>query len=190
MTTICDVSKSSEVNSWVEKTTSQLGKLDGAANLAGVFGKGGPVTDAADDDWDFVMNVNGRGIFYCMRAELNSMNDGGAIVNAASVAGLRSLPGCPLYVASKHAVVGITKAVAKDVGPRNIRVNAIAPGGVDTPLLREFVVTMGHKQDKSQQALARRADPEEMAKVIAFLLSDEASFVTGAVWLADGGWSA
>jgi len=189
ITTVVDVRKSSEVNAWIEKTVKELGKLDGGCNLAGVHtGKGATLANETDEHWDFIMDVNAKGVFYCMRAQLNAMSDGGSIVNAASVAGIRGLANSSLYVASKHAVVGMTRSAARENGSRNIRINAIAPGVIDTPMVQKIEEGMGHEMQTKQQALDRKAKPEEMAAVIAFLLGDEASFVTGSIWSADGGW--
>lgn len=180
LTTVVDVRKTSDIDSWISKTVKALGKLDGACNLAGVHtGKGLPLAEESDEDWDFMMGVNGKGVFLCMRAELNNMKDGGAIVNAASIAGIRGMPNGAIYVASKHAVVGMTRSAARENGKRNIRINAIAPGTIDTPMVHKIEENLGQRLDTSMQALDRHAKPEEMATVIAFMLSDEASFVTG-----------
>lgn len=189
LTTVVDVRESSQINNWIENTAQKLGKLDGAANIAGVGPRGKTVADALDEDWDFIMNINGRGVFYCMRAELNNMKDGGSIVNVSSVAGIRGIANTSIYVASKHAVAGMTKSAARENGHRHIRINAIAPGVIDTPMVQNIMAARrGGKMDTSSQCLDRAAQPEEMANVIAFMLSDEASFVTGSIWSADGGW--
>jgi NAD(P)-dependent dehydrogenase (short-subunit alcohol dehydrogenase family) len=187
--TIVDVRSTSEIEAWIDKTVKQLGKLDGAANLAGVHtGKGKVLAEETDENWDFIFDVNAKGVFKCMRSELNHMAEGGSIVNAASVAGIRGIPNSSIYVASKHAVVGMTKSAARENGHRNIRVNAIAPGTIDTPMVQKIEAGIGSRLNTKVQCLDRHAQPEEMATVIAFMLSDEASFVTGACWSADGGW--
>ena len=134
------------------------------------------------------MDVNAKGVFFCMRAQLKAMADGGTIVNAASVAGIRGVANSSIYATSKHAVVGMTRSAARENGSRRIRINAIAPGIIDTPMIQKIEEGTGRVAATSQQALDRKAQPEEMATVIAFLLGDEASFVTGSVWSADGGW--
>lgn len=193
LTSVIDVSKSQEVNKWIEKTIKELGRLDGAANLAGVIGKESGTTemkDNTDEEYDRIFDVNVRGVFNCLRAELNVMKDGASIVNAASVAGKTGFAKNSLYSASKHAVIGLTRSACKEAGQHNIRVNAIAPGVIQTPMVEKIEEMQGHRIDTRVQVLARHADPKEMATVIAFLLSDESSFVTGAVWSADAGWSA
>jgi len=187
--TVLDVRKPAEIEAWMEKTVKELGKLDGACNLAGVHtGKGKILAEETDENWDFIFDVNAKGVFQCMRSELNHMNDGGSMVNAASVAGIKGIPNSSIYVASKHAVVGMTKSAARENGHRNIRINAIAPGAINTPMVDKIEASMGTSMNTSVQCLDRKAQPEEMANVIAFMLSDEASFVTGSVWSADGGW--
>jgi NAD(P)-dependent dehydrogenase (short-subunit alcohol dehydrogenase family) len=130
MATVVDVSNRKSVDDWVSATVSKFGKLDGAANLAGVIGRQNNtagVADLDDDDWDFIFNVNTKGLMFCLRAQAPVMNEGGSIVNAASILGLigsaKSMP----YVASKHAVVGMTRSAAKELGARNIRVNCFCP---------------------------------------------------------------
>lgn len=189
ITTVVDVRKSAAVNAWIEKTVKELGKIDCAANVAGVHtGKGSGLADETDEHWDLTMDVNAKGVFFCMRAQLKAMTDGGSIVNAASVAGIRGVAYSSLYSASKHAVVGMTRSAAKENGHRRIRINAIAPGTIDTPMITQIEDGMGRAAVTSHQVLDRKGKAEEMASVMAFMLGDEASFVTGSVWCADGGW--
>jgi NAD(P)-dependent dehydrogenase (short-subunit alcohol dehydrogenase family) len=129
-TTVLDVRSEDQVNSWITKTVQELGSLDGAANVAGTAGKPGAmgqIKDFQTENWEFIMGINCTGVFYCMRAQLQNMKEGAAIVNVASVAGLASARGLCAYGASKAAVINLTKTAARENGERNIRVNAIAP---------------------------------------------------------------
>ena len=129
MTTVLDVTSASAVNDWIRNTVDQLGQLDGAANIAGIhMGTGTPIRSASDNNWEKVLDVNLNGVFYCLRAELNNIKQGGSIVNAASVAALIGMPEAAAYVVSKHAVLGLTRSAAREEGKNNIRVNCIAPG--------------------------------------------------------------
>ena len=128
--TVADVRDRTQVENWIKNTVEIYGKLDGAANLAGVIGKHiniTPLQDIDDNDWDLVVGVNQKGLLNCLRAQIPHFNDGGSIVNAASVAGLIGFPRNAAYVASKHAVVGLTKVAAKELGARQIRCNAFCP---------------------------------------------------------------
>lgn len=125
-----DVRNRKDVETWVQTTVEKLGKLDGAANLAGVIGKQNniaPFQDIDDDDWDFIIGVNQRGLMNCMRAQIPQFNDGGSIVNAASVAGVMGVARNAAYSASKHAVIGLTRSAAKELGERQIRCNCFCP---------------------------------------------------------------
>jgi NAD(P)-dependent dehydrogenase (short-subunit alcohol dehydrogenase family) len=128
--TVVNIRDRTSVECWVSSIVQKHGRLDGAVNLAGVIGKQigvANIEDIEDDDWDFVLGVNLTGTLNCMRAEIKAITDGGSIVNAASIAGVIGMPKNGAYVASKHAVIGLTRAAAKELGPRGVRVNAIAP---------------------------------------------------------------
>ncbi|KAK5050513.1 hypothetical protein LTR84_003794 [Exophiala bonariae] len=190
--TVVDVTKSSDVKSFIEKTMKEFGRLDGAANLAGVIGRNASTADLrdeTDEEWDLIMNVNAKGVFKCMREELKVMKSGASVVNAASVLALTGKAQASIYCASKHAVAGLIRAAAREEGKNNIRINGVAPGFIDTPMVSavEEALNVTHV-DFSPQAFERKGKPVEIANIIAFLLSDESAFVTGAVWTADGGW--
>ncbi|OAP61752.1 hypothetical protein AYL99_03955 [Fonsecaea erecta] len=182
-----DVTKSDEVNSWIQDVLRRFGRLDGAANIAGVETHGIPFSETTDESWEFVMGVNATGVFKCLRAELPHIQSGGAVVNVASIVALMGVPEMVSYSASKHAVVGITKSAAKEYGSKGIRVNAVAPGLVATPMLQNMRAS-GMTLPNSHLPLSRDADPKEIATVIAFLLGEDSSYMTGHVALIDGGY--
>ncbi|KAJ9603788.1 hypothetical protein H2200_011974 [Cladophialophora chaetospira] len=188
--TVVDVRDRSQVNNWIERTVKEFGRLDGAANLAGVVGRHAvtfELRDETDDEWDFIMNVNTKGVFNCMREELNVMKSGASIVNAASVLAVLGQLKSSIYCASKHAVAGLIRAGAKEEAKNNIRINGVAPGFIDTPMVTAVEKAQKvEKPDLSAQAMQRKGRPEEIAAIVAFLLSDESTFVTGAIWSADG----
>ena len=128
--TVVDVRNRGNVEEWIKSTVEHFGKLDGCANLAGVIGRQGNIAkieDIDDDDWDFVQAVNVKGVLNCMRAQIPHMTSGGSIVNASSILGLQAFKQNAAYIASKHAVIGITRAAAKELGERNIRCNCFNP---------------------------------------------------------------
>lgn len=169
----------------------RLGPLDLAVNCAGVSGTFGALVDLDLTDWSRTLAVNLTGVFLCLREELRHMR-AGAVVNVASAAGLRGFAQLPDYVASKHGVIGLTRAAALEHARSGIRINAVAPGGVHTPMLERFVGgdPAGLEAMGRNAPMGRLATPEEIAAAIVWLCSEDAAFVTGAVLSADGGVSA
>jgi NAD(P)-dependent dehydrogenase (short-subunit alcohol dehydrogenase family) len=189
----CDVSAENDVKNLVAETIAKYGRLDFAFNNAGIEGTPAPVTECSNDNWDKTININLKGVWYCMKYQIPEMLKvgGGVIVNNASIAGLVGFGGVPAYVASKHAVVGLTKNVALDYAKQNIRVNAVCPGVIHTPMVDRFT---GQDPKVLEQLVAakpmgRVGQPEEIAETVVFLCSNAASFITGQAIAIDGGWT-
>ncbi|MZR12213.1 SDR family oxidoreductase [Maritimibacter sp. DP07] len=193
-----DVSSAGEVAALVDKVVQTFGRLDCACNNAGIEGKVIPMADQPEANYDAVMGVNAKGTFLCLQTEIKQMqkNGGGAIVNLASVAGLIGFPGLSPYVASKHAVNGMTKNAALEYGKEGIRVNSICPGGIDTRMLDSLAEqASGGAQSTAEMMdplhpIGRIGRPEEVAELIVWLCSPRASFITGANVPIDGGYVA
>ncbi|KAM0210202.1 hypothetical protein ACHAQI_005996 [Fusarium lateritium] len=189
-----DVSQRSEVESWLDATVQKYGRLDGAANVAGIIGKHHglrAVADLEDEEWHKIIAVNLTGTMYCLRAQLNRIVDGGSIVNVASIHGIKGFAKHGAYDASKHGIVGLTKAAAKENGHREVRVNAVAPGAIYTPLMKKAWDMHNRPEDAEfdePTAFQRQGTSEECANVIAFLLGPESTFVSGSVYEVDGAW--
>ncbi len=190
----CDVSKPAEVKMMIEKTISTYGRLDFAFNNAGIEGIQGATADCTDENWERTIGVNLKGIWLCMKHEIPQMlkQKGGAIVNCASIAGLVGFSGLPAYVASKHGVVGLTKTAALEYAKENIRVNAVCPGVIKTPMIDRFTGKdkVVEQQFVNMEPIGRMGEPEEVAEAVLWLCSDKASFVTGDAMAVDGGWIA
>ncbi len=190
----CDVSKDADVKMMVDKTIEQYGRLDYAFNNAGIEGIMAPTADCTEENWDNTININLKGIWLCMKYEIPHMLAAGkgAIVNCASIAGLVGFPGLPAYVAAKHAVVGLTKNTALEYVKAGIRVNAVCPGAIKTPMIDR--ITGNKKEAEAQFAamepIGRLGQPEEVAEAVIWLCSDAASFITGHSMAVDGGWTA
>ncbi|ETN45256.1 uncharacterized protein HMPREF1541_09087 [Cyphellophora europaea CBS 101466] len=188
LSTIVNVSSASAVEEWITSTVKHFGRLDCAANIAGIhFMRPISIRQSTDEEWAQVMDINATGVFRCLRAQLKQMQSGASIVNVASIAGHVGLAGSSAYCASKHAVIGLTKAAAREEGDGGVRVNCLAPGSIKTPLTDQ-IPEEARPHIVATQCQKRWGDPMEAAKVIAFLLSDEATFVTGACYAVDGGW--
>jgi NAD(P)-dependent dehydrogenase (short-subunit alcohol dehydrogenase family) len=186
-----DTRDRASVQAAVDHTVAAFGRLDYAVNAAGRAGPSHPVLAYPDDAFQDIMAVNATGVLYCMQAEIAQMlrQGGGSIVNMASVAGLRGFPLHVAYAASKFAVIGMTRTAAVELAKANIRVNAVCPAFVDTPMVRGEVGEDAQRlQFLSQyQPIGRMGRPEEIASGILWLLSDAASFVTGSTLTMDGG---
>ncbi len=185
-----DVRHEDDVRNLVDKTVARFGRLDVAVNAAGTEGQPGPVTEQTAETYAATFDSNVLGTLLSMKHEFRVMlaQKSGSIVNISSVVGRIGAPGASVYTASKHAVEGLTKSAALEAAPYGVRVNAIAPGPIETPMLTRFTGTAERKAGLiSGVPLKRAGTPEEMADVILFLASDKASFLTGASIAADGG---
>lgn len=191
-----DVSNEEQVKNLVEKTVETYGRLDGALNNAALTPDDKQIAEMDMDYYDRLMSVDLKGVFLCMKYQLKQMveqGEGGSIVNTSSVSGIRPQPSTPAYVAAKHGVIGATKQAAMDYGDYNIRVNSVAPGAIDTPMLRGALEQFGFDPDEYAKQLSminRFAQPEEVGEANMWLLSDRASYVTGAVLTVDSGYTA
>lgn len=186
----CDVSVPEEVEAAAARTVERFGRLDCAFNNAGVENKAAPVHEIALDEWDRILGINLRGTFVCMKHEIAQMlrQGGGVIVNTSSGAGVRGVPGGASYAASKHALIGLTKSAALDYAKDGIRVNAVLPGNIETPMMDRF--TGGDIQKAIDlEPVGRLGKPEEIAEAVLWMCSDLGAFVTGASISVDGGWS-
>ncbi|OOF96700.1 hypothetical protein ASPCADRAFT_506327 [Aspergillus carbonarius ITEM 5010] len=192
LTTVVDVGSATSVNEWIDETVRHFGRLDGAANMAGIIGSKhgtGALTEQDDAEWEMLLRVNLTGTMYCLRAQIKAIqrtSGTGSIVNAASIQGIKGFALHAAYSASKHGVVGLTRSVAKEVGP-DIRVNAVAPGTIQTPLLDKAVAIQG-KLGTMPTVFPRVGTADEVAQSVLFLLSDASSYTTGMVLNVDGGW--
>lgn len=182
-----DVSSAQDVENLVAQTVATFGGLDFAFNNAGVH-TAGFTDDIAEHEFDRVMSVDAKGVWLCLKYEIAHMKrrGGGVIVNAASVAGLVGTPQAAAYVAAKHAVVGLTKAAAGEFANMGIRINAVAPGAIATPMVLELPAST-QESLMAPQPLQRLGQPEEVAEAVLWLCSDKSSFVLGAILSVDGG---
>ena len=188
-----DVSQGADVEALVALTIDELGGLDVAFNCAAIAGDLGATGDCTDENWDRTIATNLKGVWLCMRAQINAMlmRGGGSIVNAASVAGLVGYPGLPAYSAAKGGVVQLTRTAAVEYAAAGIRVNAVCPGAIRTPMLAGLVAKHPELEGGllALHPLGRIGEPEEIADAVVFLASDRAAFITGQALPVDGGWT-
>jgi len=186
-----DVSKEREVKAMIERTLATFGRLDCAFNNAGIVQAPTPLPDQTEETYDQIMDINVKGVWLSLKHEIPAMlkTGGGAIVNNSSVGGLVGFAMAPVYVASKHAVIGLTKSVALEYATQHVRVNAVAPGTIETRMFRDFAPDV-RQMLESAHPMGRIGQPEEIASTVVWLCSDGASFVTGQTVPIDGGYTA
>lgn len=187
----CDVTRNEDIQRSLKATIEKLGRLDFAFNNAGIEYAIKPAADVTDEEWDRIMGIDLRGIFLCMKHEIPLMlkQGGGAIVNNSSGAGIKGFKGGAAYVAAKHGVVGLTKAAALDYAALNVRINAVCPGIIDTPMMDRFSggTAEGRRAVIAQEPVGRMGTPEEIGAAVVWLCSDAAAFVVGHALVVDGG---
>jgi NAD(P)-dependent dehydrogenase (short-subunit alcohol dehydrogenase family) len=189
-----DVSVTGQVEAMINKTVETFGRLDCAFNNAGIEGEIGDTAVCTEDNFDRVIAIDLKAVWLCMKYEIPQMikQGGGSIVNTASIAGLLGFNGIPAYVAAKHGVVGLTKTAALEYAQKNIRVNCVCPGVINTPMVQRAIDKGGFSEAEviAGEPIGRLGKPEEIAEGVCWLLSDAASFVTGHPLVIDGGWAA
>ncbi|RJF99232.1 SDR family oxidoreductase [Noviherbaspirillum saxi] len=189
-----DVSQSAQVQALVEAVVARFGRLDCAFNNAGIEIEHKPLAESDEQTFDRIMNVNVKGVWLCMKHEIAQMlkQGGGTIVNTASVAGLVGAPTQPIYAGSKHAVVGMTKTAAAEYGRAGIRINAVCPGVIRTPMMDQAIQREPRRQKMIEKIhpIGRLGEAQEIANAALWLCSDSASFVTGHQLAVDGGLTA
>jgi 2,5-dichloro-2,5-cyclohexadiene-1,4-diol dehydrogenase 1 len=192
----CDVTKESDVIEMVKLAITQYGRLDGAFNNAGISMSNKITSDIEEFEWDAVLDVNVKGVFYCMKHQIKAMqkSGGGAIVNNSSMCGVVGIPFSTEYTASKHAVLGATRGAASEVAKTGVRVNAVLPGLIETPMIAELIGNPDFKAHfdtaLARHSVGRFGVPEDVGYAVKWLLSDEASFMNGAAIAVDGGYTA
>jgi NAD(P)-dependent dehydrogenase (short-subunit alcohol dehydrogenase family) len=189
----CDVTRAEEVKAALAKAVETFGRLDFAFNNAGIEPrKPAPTAEYEDEEWDRILDINLRGVFLCMKHEIPLIlkhGGGGAIVNTSSGAGIIGIKGSPAYTAAKHGVLGLTKAAALDYAAQNIRINAVCPGYIETPMMDRFTggTPEGRAKVVAEEPVGRMGKPEEIAAAAVWLCSDAAAFMVGHALVMDGG---
>lgn len=191
LTAKCDVTSSSDIQAVIGQTIKEFGRLDVAFNNAGIEQPPAPLVDITEDEWSRLLDVNLRSAFLCMKYEIPAMlkSGGGSIVNTSSGAGVVGIRQQAAYVASKHGIIGLTKSVALEYAAQGIRVNAICPGIIETPMMDRFSggTPEGRERVIGQEPVGRMGRPEEIASAVLWLSSDLGSFATGHAMVIDGG---
>jgi NAD(P)-dependent dehydrogenase (short-subunit alcohol dehydrogenase family) len=189
-----DISKAADVQALLQKTVGKFGRVDVAFNNAGIEGNWMPIAEQSEEDWDRVIDINLKGTWLCLKYEIQQMlkqGGGGAIVNMSSVAGLMGNAGSATYCASKHGVMGLTKAAALETARSGIRINAVCPAVIETPMAeRAFAEPEMNKFVLGLHPLGRFGKPMEVAEAVLWMCSDRASFMTGHSIVLDGGFLA
>ena len=188
----CDMTRTEDVKAALDKTIEAFGRLDFAFNNAGIEPRNAaPTAEYEEEEWNRIIDINLRGVFLCMKHEIPLIlkQGRGAIVNTSSGAGIIGIKGSPAYTAAKHGVIGLTKAAALDYASQNIRVNAVCPGYIDTPMMGRFTggTDEGRTKVIAEEPVGRMGTPEEIASAVLWLCSDAAAFVVGHAMVIDGG---
>jgi NAD(P)-dependent dehydrogenase (short-subunit alcohol dehydrogenase family) len=189
-----DVSKASEVDTLIQKAVEKFGRLDVAFNNAGIEGAWAPIVRQSEEDWDRTIDINLKGVWLCLKYEIRQIlkqGKGGAIVNMASIMGMIGSAGAAAYSASKHGVIGLTKAAALETARSGIRINAVCPAAIETPMAeRLYGAPQVHKYVLGCHPIGRFGKPKEIAEAVVWMCSDRASFMTGQSLVLDGGFLA
>ncbi|MGD6752022.1 glucose 1-dehydrogenase [Streptomyces sp. BH105] len=191
LTIKCDVTSSSDIQTAVEQTVREFGRLDIAFNNAGIEQPPAPLVDITEEEWSRLLDIDLRSAFLCMKYEIPAMlaNGGGSIVNTSSGAGVIGIRGQAAYVAAKHGLIGLTKSAALDYAAQGVRVNAICPGIIETPMMNRFSggTPEGRARVIDQEPIGRMGSPMEIASAVLWLSSDLGGFATGHAMVIDGG---